>query len=93
MGNSNKPANIRRRKDMTFVKPEGREDYLTLSEVCSKLKRDPSWIRHLEKEGRIPLAHRVRMGTLRIRLWSPAQVEEIQEVLSRMKRGRPRTHV
>ena len=89
MGNSNKAANIRVRKDMSFVKPSGYEDYMTLSEVCEFLKRDPSWIRHLEKEDRIPRAHRVRMGTLHVRLWSPKQVEEIQEVLSNMKRGRP----
>lgn len=88
-GDSSKPARIRNVKDMAFVKPEGREDYMTLVEVCAMLKRDPSWIRQLEKEGRIPKAHRVRMGTLRIRLWSPRQVEEIQEVLSKMKRGRP----
>ena len=90
MGNSNKPAVMRTSRDMDFVKPPGREDYLTLGEVCTLLKRDPSWIRKLEARNKIPRAHRVPMGALSVRLWSPKQVEEIRQVLSTMKRGRPR---
>lgn len=71
-------------------KPAGFEEHLSLSELCEKLGRDPSWIRKLESWGKIPTAHRVSMGSLRMRLWSPKQVDEIALILSRQRRGRPR---
>lgn len=83
-------ARVRQRKDLSALKPEGFQNYLTLAELCAKLSRDPSWIRHLERTGKIPVAHRVPMGSVQMRLWSPHQVIEIQEILSRQKKGRPR---
>lgn len=91
MGNSNKPARHKlNRRDMSFIKPKGYEDYFTMTEVCRHLKRDARWLRRLEAADRIPRAHRVEWGKLSVRLWSPSQVEEIAEVLSRNRRGRPR---
>lgn len=76
-------------RDMKFLKPKGYEDYLTITEVSRAVDRDISWIRKLEREKRIPVAHRVQAGQLMVRLWSPAQVNEIKEVLSKMRTGRP----
>jgi len=77
-------------KDMDFWKPEQFKDYVTISELAMMVERDISWLRLLERLDRIPRASRVQRGQLSIRLWSPAQVEEIKIVLSKMKIGRPR---
>lgn len=74
---------------MDYMKPEGFKDFMTLSEVAVEVGRDPSWLRKLESDQRIPKAHRVKVGELSVRLWSPNQVEEIKLVLSTLKRGRP----
>lgn len=76
-------------RDVSWMKPQGYELYLTLKEVSLAVERDPAWLRKLEAADRIPKAHRVKVGQLSVRLWSPRQVEEIREVISRMKRGRP----
>lgn len=77
------------RRDLGFMKPAKFKDYLTLAELAAYVERDPSWIRALEHEGRIPKAQRVPRGKLQIRLWSPEQAEEIVEILSTMRPGRP----
>jgi hypothetical protein len=71
------------------MKPPRFKDYFTLSELCVEVGRDPSWIRKLEADGKIPKAKRVQRGKLSIRLWSPAQVDEIDQILSEMRPGRP----
>lgn len=71
-------------------KPRNFEDYLTLAEVGQEVGRDPRTIRKLENENKLPKAKRMRVGKLNVRLWSPAQVEEIKEILSHRKAGRPR---
>lgn len=76
-------------RDLSYFKPAKFKNYLTLSELCREVKRDQSWIRLLEKEGRIPIPQRVQRGKLSIRLWSPEQVEEIKEILSTLRPGRP----
>lgn len=77
-------------RDVQYLKPTKFQHYLTLAEVSREVKRDASWIRRLEKAGKIPMAQRVQRGELSVRLWSPRQVEEIKEVLSKLRPGRPR---
>lgn len=79
-----------RQRDLTYLKPEGREDWLTLTELSRAVNRDPRWLRKLEKNKRIPEAYRIQQGQLLVRLWSPEQVSEISEIISNMRRGRPR---
>jgi hypothetical protein len=88
MGNKNAHLSYKMR-DVTYLKPEAFTEYLTLYEVAKKVKRDPSWIRRLERQDRIPKASRVKSGKLNVRLWSPEQVDEIQSVLDNMRVGRP----
>lgn len=76
-------------RDVSFLKPDRFVDYFTLTELSREVNRDTSWLKHLEREDRIPKAHRVQHGALSIRLWSPAQVEEIRQILSQMRPGRP----
>jgi len=77
-------------RDVSFLKPANFRDYLTLRELRREVNRDTTWLKHLERDGRIPEASRVKHGELLVRLWSPAQVQEVKEILSRMKPGRPR---
>ena len=76
-------------RDMHFIKPEGYGDYLTITELSREVNRDISWLRRLERADRIPVAYRIKVGSLSVRLWSPEQVNEIKEVLSQMRVGRP----
>ncbi len=76
-------------RNVQFFKPERYKDYVTITELSRLVNRDISWLRRLERLNRIPQAHRVKAGELSVRLWSPAQVDEIKEVLSKIKRGRP----
>jgi hypothetical protein len=77
------------RRNLSYMKPPRFKDYLTLSELCEEVDRDPSWIRKLEADGKIPKARRVTRGKLEIRLWSPAQLSEILVILDNMRPGRP----
>jgi hypothetical protein len=76
-------------RDVTYLK--GRfPSYLTLSELARFVGRDPSWIRFLEKEDRIPKAQRVKRGKTMVRLWSPEQASEIATIIEQHRPGRPR---
>jgi hypothetical protein len=75
-------------RDVSYMKPKRFQDYMTLNEVSREVGRDRTRILQLEREDRIPKAARVKVGTLDVRLWSPAQVDEIREVFSKMKPGR-----
>lgn len=76
-------------RDVSFFKPAQFQDYVTISELSRLVGKDISWLRRLERAERIPKASRVKRGELEIRLWSPLQVEEIREILSTLKMGRP----
>jgi hypothetical protein len=76
-------------RDVSFLKPARFKDYVTISELSRITAKDISWLRRLERAGRIPEASRVKRGELEVRLWSPTQVDEIKEILSRMRVGRP----
>jgi hypothetical protein len=91
MGNSMKKLQTKlKTRDVTFLKPKGFEDWLTITELSVKVGKDISWLRKLERDKRIPKAKRVNHGELRVRLWSPVMVDEIQSILGTLKRGRPR---
>jgi hypothetical protein len=77
------------KRDLAFLKPHGYEKHVTITELSRIVNKDISWLRQLEREDRIPVAARIQRGELLVRLWSPAQVEEIKQILSRMKPGRP----
>jgi hypothetical protein len=76
-------------RDITYFKPAKYRDYYTLAEMAREVPCDPSWLRKLERAGRIPQAQRVQRGKLSIRLWSPAQRDEIVEIINSHKIGRP----
>ena len=82
---------MRTKRDITYLKPPKFRNYFTIKEVAQEVGRDVSRIRILETEGRIPKAVRVTRGSLEIRLWSPAQVEEIREIFAQLRPGRPRS--
>ena len=77
-----------RARDVSYMKPKKFRHYMTLHEVSQAVNRDRTRILQLEKEDRIPIASRVKVGKLEVRLWSPAQVDEIRDVFSKMKPGR-----
>lgn len=91
MPNTNKKISLRlKMRDVSYAKPKGYENYLTVTEVSRAVKKDVSWLKRLEREKRIPVAHRVKSGALSVRLWSPQQVTEITDILAQMRRGRPK---
>ena len=77
-------------RDVDFMKPSKFKNYFTITELAREVNRDTSWLKHLERHGRIPEAARVEVGELQVRLWSPTQVKEIKEILSKMRPGRPK---
>jgi hypothetical protein len=79
------------RRDVAYLKPTKFQDYLTLAELAEFCTRDPSWLRHLEKQGRIPEAQRVQRGQISVRLWSPEQAKEVKAIIDTHHPGRPRS--
>jgi hypothetical protein len=79
------------RRSVDYLKPKKFQDYLTLSELAEKAERDPSWIRWLEAEDRIPRAIRVKRGKISVRLWSPEQADEVCAIIATHHPGRPRS--
>lgn len=77
-------------RHVDYMKPERFADYLTITEMSRSVDRDVSWLRRLEREGRIPTAHRIQVGKLSVRLWSPSQRDEIYTIVHSFKRGRPK---
>lgn len=78
-------------RNLSFMKPKGYEDYLTLAEVCRKVEKDETWIKRLERDKKIPVAKRVKFRHVMMRLWSPVQVKEIERILAANKPGRPKS--
>jgi hypothetical protein len=68
-------------------KPPKFQHYLTLGELEQELGKDRSWIRLLEREGRLPEPKRVQYGGLSIRLYSPEQVEECRRIFATHRVG------
>jgi len=76
-------------RDISYFKPARFKEYLTLAEMARVVQCDPSWLRKLERAGRIPKAQRVQRGKLSIRLWSPEQRDEIIRIIGDHQVGRP----
>jgi len=76
-------------RDLEYLKPSKFQDHLTILELSRHVGRSQTWLKHLERTGKIPKAARVNQGQLAIRLWSPQQVNEIIEILKKQKVGRP----
>lgn len=68
-------------------KPEGFEDYLTITELATLVNRDRSRIIQLEREGVIPSPVRVKVGRLKVRLYSVTEVRAIEEWFRDAKPG------
>jgi hypothetical protein len=70
-------------------KPKGYDGWMTLGELSVVVNRDRDYLRRLERNDRLPIPKRIKRGKLQVRLYSPKQVEECKEILSKMKMGRP----
>lgn len=81
---------IKPHRDVSYFKSAKFPNHITLGELCRVVKRDRSWIRHLEATGRIPNPARVKRGKIEIRLYSPEQVKEVDRILKTLRPGRPR---
>jgi len=83
------PGNVVPR-NIDYFKPARFKGYFTLSEMAREVPCDPSWLRKLERAGRIPMAKRGQRGKLSIRLWSPEQHDEIIRIIDGHQVGRPK---
>lgn len=81
-----------KQRDVGYLKPERFKEHVTIAELGRIVGKDISWLRKLERRGTIPAAVRVKRGELEVRLWSPAQIEEIKAIFQNMKIGRPSSH-
>ena len=61
------------------LKPEKYKHYMTIGEVGYYVRRDPVTIRRLERQGLILAPARVLRGNYYVRLYSPAQAEELKK--------------
>lgn len=75
---------------VAHLKPARFQHYLTIGELARQVDRDVSWLKKLEREGRIPEGIRHTLGQIEVRLYSPARVQEITRILSTLRPGRPR---
>lgn len=66
------------RDDYSRWKPEDKQDYLTLQELCDRVGRQRRWMLELEGRGELPKPIRYKVGNLRVRLYSPQQVRKIE---------------
>lgn len=83
--------NFRQDDNAARWKPEGFEGYMTMAELCRVVNRDRSRIVQLEREGVIPAPVRVKVGRLKVRLYSMDEVHAIEEWFRAAKPG-PRTN-
>lgn len=77
-------------RDTSYFKPRSMKDGLTLAEMARHVGCDPSWLRKLESQNRIPKAARVKRGKLNVRVWTPAQADEIKSIIAQHHPGRPK---
>jgi hypothetical protein len=87
------PYGIGTQEDFDRWKPPDKLDYMTVQELANYCARDASWIRRLDREGKLPKAARFKVGRLSVRLYSPAQQLEILRIFrardkARMTRSR-----
>jgi len=75
-------------RGVDYFKPPKFAHWLTLSELEAEVGKDKSWIKKLERAGKIKKAKRFRRGALHIRLYSPEDVQEIKEYFATQKPGK-----
>lgn len=81
---------LRDQKYYDRYKPDGYKHYLTIKELGVSIGREPSWIRKLERQGKLRAPARVTRGLRTIRLYSPELVEEARSYFANAKSGRPK---
>lgn len=82
-------------QDNSVLKPDKFKDHFTMIELLRELERrgvgrSRDRIIQLEKAGRIPAPIRAKVGAIRIRLYSPKEVDKIEKHFRNAKPGRPR---
>lgn len=60
-------------------KPDELANHKTIQEVADIVKRSTDRIKQLEKKGVLPKPIRVKVGRLQVRLYSPSEVEKIEQ--------------
>lgn len=71
-------------------KPKGYENHLTLAEVCNRVQRDRSRVLQLERKGVLPSPIRVKVGRLKVRLYSEEEAAKIEEHFRNARPGNPK---
>jgi G:T-mismatch repair DNA endonuclease (very short patch repair protein) len=74
--------------DFSRWKPDHMKDHFTMAEVARAVKRDKSRIQQLEREGVIAKPVMVKVGRLRVRLYSSAEVAKIKAHFEAARPGR-----
>jgi len=69
-------------------KPAKYKHYLTMAELCARVNRSRDRIKQLEKQGVLAAPIRVKVGELRVRLYSPKEAAKIEEHFRNAKPGR-----
>lgn len=77
-------------RNTDYFKPRNMKDGLTLAEMARFVGCDPSWLRKLEAQNRIPKAARVKRGKLDVRIWTKPQANEIKKIIAQHHPGRPK---
>lgn len=71
-------------------KPANMRDHMTRTQVARHVGRSLSRLKQLERQGVLPKPIRVKVGELRVRLYSPADVRKIERHFANAKPGKPR---
>lgn len=74
--------------DFDRWKPKNMRNHLTLTELCREVDRTRSRIKQLEKSGVLAAPARVKVGELKVRLYSPKEVAKIKAHFKSAKPGR-----
>ena len=75
--------------DYSRWKPAGFKKHKTIQEVATLVQRSTDRIKQLEKLGRLPKPIRVKVGRLKVRLYSPEEVKVIKVHFKNAKPGNP----
>ena len=75
--------------DYSRLKPVGFKKHKTVQEVATIVQRSADRIKQLEKMGRLPKPVRVKVGRLKVRLYSPKEVKFIEMHFKNAKPGNP----
>lgn len=75
------------RDDPARWKPPTMRNFLTIGELADAVERTTNRIRTLEREGVLPKPVRVKVGRLRVRLYSPQEVRQVKAHFKRAQDG------